>query len=805
MGDSDAIDGGRNSPAEGEDPAVTARAPAAPATIGKGRYELRGLLGTGGMGNVYEGRDTVLDRIVAIKILKWHGESDSVRRFHIEAKAAGRLQHRNSVSVLDFGQTENGDLYLIMEFLKGESLLDWLEANGPMPPHMVIPLFIRVCLGLSHAHEKGLVHRDIKPSNIFMAETSETGMQPKLVDFGVSRLTTDEQHITHTGVTVGSPNYVSPEQARGQTVDARSDIYSTGCTMFEALTGQTPFQSDQAVTAVLKHLSEEPPLLSDVCDAYEYPEELESIIAKCLAKDPADRFQTAEELRTALLKTISEIDSDTDSNLLEKNESEESAHAHQTITSVPRWLVVSAGILLVGLVAWLSVRIALRDQQEVITHITRDDYGTTGLGRAEQEKKDKTTARLDSVADGAIQTVRNRHDLVDVSETSTALEILPTFEHRYLYKLQEFKNLEILIASRSSFDDKGLEAISKIPNLEVLVLSGNENITDEGLKSLSRLSKLRFLNLDKTNISNTGLSYLLQNKALATLTVVKCKRVGDPGMQFLKQLPALKRLNVGETSITDAGVEQIIDSGKIEHLSVANCLITDRGLDSIMQCSSIKKLFLDNCKRISIAGIKKVSAMPNLKRLCLKGTKVNDDAVESLSKMKSLQRLDIRDSACTNKSVQNLSTTANLVMLALSGTKVNESGLACLKDFPKLQMIDLANLNLGDKGISHLSNTKIAAAIIFGNNATVPGIINMLQSAQYLHFLALDSRLIPRLMEVGREMKLTELIIYPEEAYPSFDIDVQIGFEDQELLEAPRPSKHSQTEVRSVLKQEMPR
>src|SRR5581483_11058058 len=210
-------------------------------SILKKRYKLLGEIGSGGMGVVYKAHDSLLDKTVAIKVLLSSAGERFAVRFQNEAKAFARLSHDNVVQALDFGVLDHKTPYLVMEFVDGKTLGQVLQEDGFIAIREALPMFVQICAGVENAHRHGMLHRDIKPSNIMIIPRAHDNALVKILDFGIVKFDRDEQELTTSGAGVGTANYMSPEQARGEKVDARSDIYSIGCLMFEALTGRTPF------------------------------------------------------------------------------------------------------------------------------------------------------------------------------------------------------------------------------------------------------------------------------------------------------------------------------------------------------------------------------------------------------------------------------------------------------------------------------------------------------------------------------------------------------------------------------------
>jgi serine/threonine-protein kinase len=254
-----------------------------------GRYRMESPLGQGGMAQVFKGTDTVLGREVAIKILSLQYAKDQsfVDRFRREAQAAARLNHPNVVGVYDTG-SDDGTHYIVMEFVEGRTLADFLSSGGSLLPERAVELASSVCVALSEAHKAGIVHRDIKPGNIMVTRGGEV----KVMDFGIARAASAET-VTATATVLGTASYLSPEQAQGKPVDARSDIYSLGIVLYEMLVGRVPFGGDSAVAVAYKHVQEPPEPPSRINP--DISPSLEAVVMRALAKNPDNRYQTAEE------------------------------------------------------------------------------------------------------------------------------------------------------------------------------------------------------------------------------------------------------------------------------------------------------------------------------------------------------------------------------------------------------------------------------------------------------------------------------------------------------------------------------
>jgi len=262
-------------------------------TIGE-RYTVEARIGQGGMAEVFRGFDPQLERTVAIKVLGHPFDRDAgfVTRFRREAQAAARLNHPNIVGVYDAGA--DGDTqYIVMEYIEGRTLASFLGGGGHPTPMQAVELTEKVASALQAAHEHGIIHRDIKPANVMVTRSGAV----KVMDFGIARLQTDAT-APQTSSVIGTPAYFSPEQAQGQPVDARSDIYSLGCVLYELLAHRQPFTGDTPVAVAYKQVNEMPVPPSAVNP--DVPPRLDAVVMKCMAKNPANRYQTAAELKADL-------------------------------------------------------------------------------------------------------------------------------------------------------------------------------------------------------------------------------------------------------------------------------------------------------------------------------------------------------------------------------------------------------------------------------------------------------------------------------------------------------------------------
>jgi serine/threonine protein kinase len=272
-----------------------------------GQFQILQKIGSGGMGSVYKAAQPAMNRMVAVKILhpKLTNRKDLVSRFRREARAMSHLTHPNTVKVFLYGDLDDGSLYIVMEYLDGKNLNQVVRKEGPMAIERAIPVLIQVCGALQEAHLQGIIHRDLKPENIFLSTNGGLKDYPKVLDFGLAKVTERELRpgsimLTQEGMVFGTPEFMSPEQAQGKPLDARSDIYSLAVILYEVLTGKLPFDARTPMEYIQMHVTRPPIPIDDRVPGRRFPDGFDLVMKKALEKRPEDRYGSAADFAQAL-------------------------------------------------------------------------------------------------------------------------------------------------------------------------------------------------------------------------------------------------------------------------------------------------------------------------------------------------------------------------------------------------------------------------------------------------------------------------------------------------------------------------
>jgi serine/threonine protein kinase len=521
----------------------------------KAKYEFLGTIGSGGMGVIYKARQRILNKMVAIKVLHSHLLSlEAMRRFQLEGKATSQLKHQGIVSVLDFGVTEPGQPYMVMDYVEGQTLSALLKQSGPLKLDRFLNIFIQVCDALEHAHSRSILHRDVKPSNIMLVRNAAGQEEVRIMDFGIAKLLDDTesgaQHLTRTGEAIGSPLYMSPEQCRCSALDQRSDIYSVGCVMYEALAGTPPFLGNSTIATLMMHINDDPLPMSEGSLAVEINPRMQEIVSRTLKKNPDERPQSMGHLKNDLLALQAELESGIPSLSLTAAASPQP----QAKTRTPLWKFLALPVC-----AILTLAIYLVANHEPAT---KQSTATSQNGAGQQkplvdnskwplspaEKGDQYDG---TVEDGIKSLVRSNAQYVDLS-ISEDLHDLSDKDMRYLADDSQLKRLVI---KRANITDAGLHYLKGKPLIELdlshcpvkdldalrnsttlhrLILTDNR-VSTKGMQAIATIANLQSLDLVGTQINNSDLLLLADLHNLQQLNLSACPNISKEGVEKLVQ------------------------------------------------------------------------------------------------------------------------------------------------------------------------------------------------------------------------------------------------------------------------------
>ncbi len=708
-------------------------------TLYLGKYQLVSIIGAGGFGVIYLAHQVFLDRLVAIKMLKSNLASAKARiRFHQEGKASSALHHPAIVAINDFGIDDLDRPYMVMEYVEGVTLSDVIRERITLNVAEAMPIFLELLDGLAAAHSKGIVHRDIKPGNIMLA-MGEDGVHVKLLDFGIAKLLDEEDHtvqsLTKTGEALGTPLYMSPEQIQSFKIDYRSDLYSLGCVMFSCLTGAPPFVGEQKFMTMDKHLSEKPLSLKEASLGLDFPPELEAVVAKLLAKLPADRFQSADEVRNILINLSQKLGLLPGGATQAFNATGSGGRALNLPSSVVSIVSASQG----AETEVDSLSSFSSGKSKPTQHMTREERTRAyTINDASTSNADAKT-EVDLASGGRNKPVDESLDTDDEDanlESSrpfgkialvslmvlTLVGGLSTAGY-FLLKPKAVKPLPPLVRvgppttlpadmplpaappqvrtepliPDGSDDDTVISGLSRSPHTKIFKANDNRDITDRVMPIIGGLASLDILSLDSTKITNEGLKYLV--KSPVSLLSLKHTKVDSNGVKYIAAMKKLDQLFVADTAIGNEAMP-LLGGKYLVTLQLSKTPVTASGIKALARAKNItvtlRSLILEGCE-VGNDIIPLLKSFVQLSSLNLDSTKVDGKGFADLVSLKTVNSLSLAD----NKQISDydmpaLSKMQQLTTLDLSNTKVTPAGLRQLKNLRNLKNLWLCGINLDD-------------------------------------------------------------------------------------------------------------
>ncbi|HEY9679352.1 MAG TPA: protein kinase [Drouetiella sp.] len=591
------------------------------------RYEVLSHLDAGGMGIIYKVRHIHLAKEYALKTLKTSdASSTALRRFQQEAKVLAKFEHPNIVAVADFGVLEDGMPFLVMELLQGQTLDEYVKTKGALPLNQALPIFVQLCDGLAYAHEKGVIHRDIKPSNVMLLKSDKPTDEArvKLLDFGIVKFNVGEtdsvQSITKTGEIFGSPLYMSPEQCMGEPLDRRSDIYSLGCLFFECLTGSPPFTSDNSLSTMMKHRNELPPSLKSASLGQEFPEQIEFVIGKMLAKEPEQRFSTLTEVAEQLQSTqVSHVSNNKRLAPPAVSKATTKKYSAALVVSVSVALVVCAigGVFL--LKPGLTGAPQSEDQKPApapVVKMNQKEFESSvkgGLNKTESEKKDDQLQIQEKIS----QLESTRIEFNDKTFTAYEISLIARSPVKGLSLLScqlqnpdmsQLTNLTELRLARTEITQEDLKDICTLHKLISLAIWASDSQVKD-LSPLTKLTKLQRLDLSHSQVSDEVVKKVAPFPYLTNLYINDCPRITDASLKSLEK-STLSRISLAQTAITDDGLASLAKMTRLNRVDIESTSVTAGGVSNLClhsQSPRLKVVAIDECPKISSLDTRKLA------------------------------------------------------------------------------------------------------------------------------------------------------------------------------------------------------
>jgi hypothetical protein len=655
-----------------------------------GNYRVLEELGSGGMGTVFLAEDVHLKRRVALKVIKPElAASPTARlRFRREAQATAALKAEHIVTVYQAGE-DRGVLFLAVELLQGQTLAARLRGGGKLAPAEALRIGKEIAQGLASAHAAGLIHRDIKPGNIFLEElpasdlaatTGQTdgpavaldkasgpGPRVKILDFGLARLTwsapgAEEMPSTQPGLIAGTPGFMAPEQARGDGVDARSDLFSLGCVLYRACTGTDAFAGAHAL-AVLRALELHSPAPARSRNP-ELPAALSDLIDQLLAKDPDGRPTSAHAVAGAL-EAIQAVDG-----AAPRNGTVAEAPGTRRAKRGPSRALrrVALSLALLGVLAWTAFW-----------------YGPSLFRVATARGDDRKAAEWVLSMGGSVK----------ILSGPEPMEIEPGKD----LPAEKWQLDGVDLSNNTNDIDAGLQNLRNVPNLAWLRLN-KSSITDAGLKHLEVLTSLRELDLGGTQVSDEGLAHLCGLTGLRLLRLHDSPNITDKGLVHLQNLTNLNYLAL-PSPVSDRGVEHLQGLTNLKELVLTRTQVSNAGLAHLRGMKTLTTLWL-NITPVTDAGLEHLNALTSLRDLHLSNTQVTGAGLRNLRDLKSLTGLHLWETKVTDAQLQHLSLFPNLVYLNLGRTNISDDGLRALRVLPRLNHLNLEDTKITDAGLEKL-------------------------------------------------------------------------------------------------------
>lgn len=588
------------------------------------------ILGEGGMGTVYKANDTILQKKVAIKLLKVdHVKSGKhIARLQKEAKALAKLNHHAITTILDFGLTEKEEPYLIMEYLDGYSFEEYLEKRGKLSLEEAFPIFEQIAQALQYSHGKGIIHRDLKPSNILLIKSDTNSPSIKIIDFGISTILESDQGQTTSGTMLGSPAYMSPEQTESTKVDERSDIYSLGCIIFRTLTGTIPISGQTANQTILLKRTTTAPTLSKAEKNLSFPAELENLVERCLEKDPSKRYSTIEEFQTQLKASVEASPEP----LPEKLPGEKSGKANLS------------PIYVIPALALIAVLISLQFREAKVedkTKAVKEEVEIETLGATASKAKMESFIFAKEPSAKRVKDIRNI-EWLELEGAITGDFIRKQKNANYIHlrhlsgKITDDivealveKNPKGLNLKKTGLNDKQFEMLTKLTGLEYLSIAGCTEVTGVGIRKVGKLKSLEFFQFSGKKLTKEDMKFLARHPKIRHLSFFGQSKFRKNAFEGLKRKESYHSIAVTGASLKPKDIKQLALELNVNRLSFFNLSLNELQLD-ILSKTKANYLTISGCF-LQPKAIRKLAKNNSLEGMLLtKNTNLTDEDIKYL-------------------------------------------------------------------------------------------------------------------------------------------------------------------------------
>lgn len=735
-------------------------------TLIGGAYKILSHIGKGGMGHVYRARHIILKKDFALKILNNSSGTDvNWVRFQTEAKLIARLDHRNIVKVYNLGLHDDSLPYYAMDLLEGESLEEVIERIGPLGVGDTIDLFIQVCDGLSYAHRHGIIHRDIKPANIMLIVEGDNKPTIKLLDFGIAKLSgldnAESQNLTAPGEIFGSPLYMSPEQCLGQRVDARSDIYSVGCAIFETLTGKTPHKGESSFQTIIKHQTEEAPSLQEVRPDLDFPPGFEQLIAKALKKRPEDRYQSMQEMLVDLARikqgkdltltymsmsdyddlgrnTVSSITHKLDRDSLQQADIEEIEENDNARRADSKRMVLMASCLAGGLVLFAAVAgfFVYAGSKSSAPKIVLDDNAQSVV-RAFPKNALPSTSNLPSAKSALAPDKQTPQNAAKKEEPSTNVIGMNLDDAVDMVVNQRWDGKPFIVGQSV---DEGMACDNYyFGTLKLGYLSWKRGHTPDGVAfpsaSLAAFGKvlvpkgahLTYMASDTISFDPHVMKGFGAN-ALEALALQAVEKKVNAILANSTHIKTIRYVRLGKSDASDKAIDALNKFPLLEALDIRASRITPAG---ILKLKRLRDLYELNLREVK-GGASVLPAMAGasrIKELKVGDEKISDAQVDAIAGLKSLEILEINNADLTDTQLAKLSSLPNLRELRTLGSKLTPACLADIARFKRLGTWEMNSSNTSwkkpdwQKAEKLVKTFRVRVVVDRGEDIDIPDVI----------------------------------------------------------------------------------